>query len=1102
MSKHKTNKRIFATSVTAAVVASAVAPIASLAATTGFPDVPANHNYSGVIKALVDAGVVQGYPNGEFRPEVQVTRAEASVMVAKILDLPKAEKSAPFADVKQNYWYTDAINSLYATGNIKGLDDGKFAPDKTMTRAEFAQLVYAAYDIKGKSDEVAKDAPFADLTADWYKEPINALYAHGLIKGVDGKNFAPQNNIKRGDFAWLLANADYAFGKKLPKPGKDVIANVASVEALNSTTVEVTFKEDIKDIQALNFKIEGLDIANAGVKQTSAKKVILTTSAQTAAKEYELTIDTKYAGKFTGKADVIPTTITTTTKSVQSVVGKEVTLTADIGQKTKGVSVTFNVDAPISSLNKDHVVEVFTDASGIATYTYTQYSAGVDSVAIYPTGAPAVRAFTNVYWAVADSLTIENADDKKGTELTNGEKKVYKVTYKDPATGKAFANRVLNVTLAENVNVTADKLSTATITDAKGNTTTPSQLVNGTNKIAQVTTDKDGVATFTVSGTNTTATPIVFIDGDWIKDAATGQNTWTGNDKLDSTELQAWAPKVTFAGAQLSNQIKITAEGSNNVATGSTNGRVYEIAVTDKDGKSYANGIVNLALNENLDKEITTSTKATFIEKLNKDGNIDTAAFGELLAGKGEANHQVKLNKDGKATFVLVNNQVDGYATPIIWIDQNTAENNQTGVLENGEPSQLGEKTFFEAPAVKASQLKVLNSKNEEQTKSFASGEVATFKYSALNQSGNVLTNVSAQVTFEVKNNSGAKVEVSGTGITTTTIEAYGTTTVKAPVGVNPSINVSTSGENASVTVSANGYQIEDSKQTKYLGNQTATATFAKFSDVELATGTVSNVVATKEVKTLTVTDAKGKTFNYDFKGGKYQLNGQAISETEFEAQVNGSKLSVTQVSGNLVFNILTPGTPAPTPGVDTVTAKTVADQAVVVGGTPITLTATDLATSNNNKALSIKGITGVDATVATAVKNAAGELVITGVKAGTTSATVTVTDGTKEANAIVKIVVSEAGESAVTVEQLIASEAARIDDNTLLGDYYTVGIYNSKLPADLKDATSYVLTVDGKDYTLTKNPFNADVYGADIDVIKGAPTVAQIKAGTVKTAK
>ncbi|MED4455973.1 hypothetical protein [Metabacillus fastidiosus] len=767
---------------------------------------------------------------------------------------------------------------------------------------------------------------------------------------------------------------------------------VVSVKAINATTVEVAFKEDVKDIASVRFAIAGLEVKNAAVKQTDSKAIVITTSTQEGAKEYTVKAGESTLGKFKGVSAVIPNDIKVTTTSVQGVVGKEVTLKASIDKKEAGVPVTFNVDAANNSLNKDIVAEVYTDADGVATFTYTQYNGGyADAVAVYATGNASKRDFASVYWGVTAQLTIEDGDDKKGTSLVNGDKKVYKVKLVNGVNGKGIENAAVNVTFAENVNVTSDKLSTATITDPAGNTSTPYQLTNGNTSQTVIRTDKDGIATFTVSGSNTKATPIVFIDG------VNANDNNDDNGKLDVKELQAAAPQVTFAGAQVSNTFELKAEGSDHVAVGPNNGRVYTLTVKDKDGKAYANGVVNLALNEDIDKNISTNTKASFAKYLDKDGKEEV---GQLLPGVGaEAKNQVKLDKNGQAKFVLVSDTDKDYGTPIVWIDQNTAENKQTGVLENGEPSQLGEKTFFETSAVKASQLKVYDKDGKEFDKVFNGTDTATFTYNALNQSNKVITGVNKEVTFEVVNNGAAAIKVVSPGNADVEVAAYGRTTVKVS-GTDSTVKVTpVTNDDTKVTVSASGYQLVDGKQSKYLGNQTATATFSKYANVSVSTGAVSNVNTAKDVKTLTVTDAKGKVFNYTYKDASFQLNGNTISEAKFESVLVGAEVTVTKdANDKLTFNIIKEGTDANTNAVDKKPLETAianakaevatgkyTDASVTAFNAEIAKAETALANAKTNADVTAAVTALQDAQKKLALKDTTGQVTVEGIGAAVT---------------------------------------------------------------------------------------------------------------------
>ncbi len=212
------NKRFIVSSVSAALVASVAAPAMTVSANDVFPDVPTDHLYHDVIHDLADAGVVNGYQDGTFQMGESVTRAEASKMLAHILELDMDADAAPFSDVDGDAWYADSVNALYEAGYIEGVGNEEFQPHREMSRAEFAHLVVEAYGIEEKE----ADLPFQDLKKGaWYISDIETLYAHGLINGLTEIEFGPEDDVKRGDFSWLLANTDYMFGDKLPKPEDD-----------------------------------------------------------------------------------------------------------------------------------------------------------------------------------------------------------------------------------------------------------------------------------------------------------------------------------------------------------------------------------------------------------------------------------------------------------------------------------------------------------------------------------------------------------------------------------------------------------------------------------------------------------------------------------------------------------------------------------------------------------------------------------------------------------------------------------------------------------------------------------------------------------------
>ena len=876
----KKSRKVFATTATAALVASAVAPIASSAA--GYSDVT-KPEYKTAIDALSDAGILNGYGNGLFKPENKVTRGEVAKVITLIRHLGEGTKT-PFKDVKDGYWSTQYINSLYAAKLINGYEDGTFKPEGNITRAEFAKLVVQAYGL----DLSSAATPFKDVKAgNWATPYIQTAYANGLVNGVTTTTFQPNAPIKRGDLALLLYRADSKFGDVIG----GVTGSVTGIKATSATTVEVSFKDAVKDVKASDFAIEGLTVSNAAVKQTDNKTVVLTTSTQEGGKEYTVKSGADTLGKFKGISAVIPTTIKAETTSVQGVVGKEVTLKADIGVKQAGVPVTFNVKAG-DKLNKDQVEEVYTDANGIATYSYTQYASGYDDVAVYPTGAPSVRSLASVYWGVSQILDIKAADEKQGNTVNNGGNKVYKVTYKDPKTGTPVANQKLHVTFAENVDVNVDKLSKATI-----NGVNPEQLLNGTKPTtAVVTTDSKGEATFTVSGTNTKVTPVVFVDE--LDSNKNSINT------LTATKLQAKAEQVTFSAVQAEYTIDITRDGGEEAATGLTNGRDYKIVVKTKDGKEAANEVVNVAFNEDIDRNINTNTSAYFVK--------DDVNVGKQIT--------VKLDSKGEGTFTVSSDTVKDYATPIAWIDINTS-NAKEGKFDDGEPSKVAAISYFAAPKLTAGTVTPYKNgtTTELKTDQVLNGtEFATFTFAAANQSGKEMVLPTdykhISTSFTVHNTGSSDVYVDGDK---TKVVSPNRSLTITKEGSAPSITVQPLEDTtASVRVEATGTAVgkDNTIRSVYLGNHSATAAFKS-----------TKVIDTEHKGLITAFDTENKTITFEGKNkvsykGKNatfydESNGNAVrlTESEFASALNGNNVQGRLfISGdNYRFSIVS-STPKP----------------------------------------------------------------------------------------------------------------------------------------------------------------------------------------------
>ena len=117
-----------------------------VAGNAGFSDVSADAWYYPYVTWAADRGLVQGYPDGTFRPDAKILRCEMASLLARFIKItgarviPDPDAAKSFPDVPDGVWYSGDLESLRITGLFKGDAAGKFNPSATATRAEAATL--------------------------------------------------------------------------------------------------------------------------------------------------------------------------------------------------------------------------------------------------------------------------------------------------------------------------------------------------------------------------------------------------------------------------------------------------------------------------------------------------------------------------------------------------------------------------------------------------------------------------------------------------------------------------------------------------------------------------------------------------------------------------------------------------------------------------------------------------------------------------------------------------------------------------------------------------------------------------------------------------
>lgn len=145
---------------------------------------------------------IQGYPDGNVRPEADITREEVATIIYRLLtDAKKTEIASTennFSDVASDRWSNEAISTLANGGYISGYEDGTFKPEAAITRAEFVTIIARFI------NTTAVDAGFSDVDGHWAAEAINKVVDKAWIEGYTDGTFKPDAHITRAEVATIV----------------------------------------------------------------------------------------------------------------------------------------------------------------------------------------------------------------------------------------------------------------------------------------------------------------------------------------------------------------------------------------------------------------------------------------------------------------------------------------------------------------------------------------------------------------------------------------------------------------------------------------------------------------------------------------------------------------------------------------------------------------------------------------------------------------------------------------------------------------------------------------------------------------------------------
>src|SRR5665647_985982 len=156
------------------------------------------------IQSWTDNNLIKGYPDGTFKPDNNITRAEFITLVNRAFEYTNTAPIS-FTDVNQNAWYASAIGVAVEAGYISGYPDGTMKPENPISREEVATIIMRIKNLVANPAAVSVYTDASSIT--WSKGEVGAVTAAKIMQGYPDGSFMPRGLITRAETVIALDNA-------------------------------------------------------------------------------------------------------------------------------------------------------------------------------------------------------------------------------------------------------------------------------------------------------------------------------------------------------------------------------------------------------------------------------------------------------------------------------------------------------------------------------------------------------------------------------------------------------------------------------------------------------------------------------------------------------------------------------------------------------------------------------------------------------------------------------------------------------------------------------------------------------------------------------
>lgn len=222
------------------IVAPILAPAPAVAQSAGFSDVASSYWAKDFIEALASRDIIKGFPDGTFRPQDPVTRAQFAAMLRQAFNKNKSRDAVRFTDVSSSYWAYTAIQEAYQTEFLSGYPGNIFRPEQRIPREQV--LVSLANGLGySATNAVASDLQFyndASAISSYARNSIAAATEKKIVVNYSNvKQLNPGRNATRAEVAAFIYQALVSAGDAAAISSPYIVALVDDTPQNTAVTI-------------------------------------------------------------------------------------------------------------------------------------------------------------------------------------------------------------------------------------------------------------------------------------------------------------------------------------------------------------------------------------------------------------------------------------------------------------------------------------------------------------------------------------------------------------------------------------------------------------------------------------------------------------------------------------------------------------------------------------------------------------------------------------------------------------------------------------------------------------------------------------------------